>query len=249
MGLRVRAVEAVVNAKSPDDRSTPEFDAYTANYNEEINKALNFSGLDIDFFARVKNDYLVEILDARLGRAAEVALLDVGCGVANAHPQLVGRVGKLAGVDVSAASIAIARQRNPGIQYEVFDGTHLPFADRSLDAAFAINVLHHVSIPQRKPLVDDIHRVLRPGGLFAIFEHNPLNPVTRHVVDNCEFDKDAVLLKRRDSELLLNGSGFSDIKTRYIFAVPAAGRLLRSIDRLFSLLPLGAQYYTIGTKA
>lgn len=242
-------MEAVVSAnQSPNDLPTSEFDAYTANYNQEINKALRFSGLDIDFFALVKNDYLVDILDARLGGAAKVELLDVGCGVANAHKQLVRRVGKLAGIDVSAASIAVARQRNPGIQYEVFDGTRLPFSDRSLDAAFAINVFHHVPVTQRSALVDDIHRVLRPGGLFAIFEHNPLNPVTRHVVDTCEFDKDAVLLKRRDSEGLLSTSGFSDVKTRYIFAVPAAGRLLRGVDRLFSLLPLGAQYYTLGTS-
>jgi SAM-dependent methyltransferase len=234
--------------QSHDDHSTAEFDAYTAKYNEEINKALNFSGLDIDFFARVKNDYLIDILNARLGGAAKVELLDVGCGVANAHQKLVGRVGKLVGIDVSPASIAVARQRNPGIHYEVFDGIHLPLSDRSLDAAFAINVFHHVPVTQRIALVEDIHRVLRPGGLFAIFEHNPLNPVTRHVVDSCEFDKDAVLLKRRDSEALLNTSGFSDIKTRYIFTVPAAGRLLRSVDRLFSRLPLGAQYYTIGTS-
>jgi SAM-dependent methyltransferase len=233
---------------NPDDTNTVEFDAYTANYNEEINKALNFSGLDIDFFARVKNDYLVDILDARLGGAAKAELLDVGCGVANAHKQLIGRVGKLTGIDVSSASIAVARQRNPGIRYEVFDGTHLPIADRSLDAAFAINVFHHVPVEQRPALVDDVRRVLRPGGLFAIFEHNPLNPVTRHIVNTCEFDKDAVLLKRRDSETLLHTCGFGDISTRYIFSVPAAGSLLRKVDRLFSLLPFGAQYYTLGSN-
>jgi SAM-dependent methyltransferase len=249
VGLRFGTMETLVSINpSPDLPPSPEFDAYSASYNDEINKALSFSGMDIDFFARVKNDYLVDILDTRLGGAAKAELLDVGCGVANAHPRLIGRVGKLAGIDVSAASIALARQRNPGISYEVFDGTHLPFADRSLDAAFAVNVFHHVPIEQRPALVDDIHRVLRPGGLFAIFEHNPLNPVTRHVVNGCEFDKDAVLLKRRDSETLLQVSGFRDIETRYIFAVPASGRLLRGIDRLFSRMPLGAQYYTLGTS-
>jgi SAM-dependent methyltransferase len=249
MGHRFRTLEAMVSAaQTPEPPPNSEFDAYTANYNEEINKALSFSGLNIDFFARVKNDYLIDILDARLAGAAKVELLDVGCGVANAHPQLVGRVGKLAGIDVSAASIAVARQRNPGISYEVFDGTNLPFADRSLDAAFAVNVFHHVPVAVRPALVDDIRRVLRPGGLFAIFEHNPYNPVTRRVVNTCEFDRDAVLLKRRDSETLLSASGFGDIETRYIFAVPAAGRFLRGVDRLFSLLPLGAQYYTLGTR-
>lgn len=247
MGLRLRAVATMVSAMT-NPNGPAEFDAYTANYNEEINKALSFSGMDIDFFASVKNDYLVDILDARRGGAGKVELLDVGCGIANAHKQLAGRVGKLSGIDVSSESIAVARQNNPGIRYEVFDGTHLPFADGSFDAAFSVNVFHHVPITQRGALVDDIRRVLRPGGLFAIFEHNPLNPVTRRVVNTCEFDKDAVLLRRRDSESLLNASGFSDTKTRYIFAVPAAGRLLRGIDRLFSLLPLGAQYYTLGTS-
>ena len=247
MGFRFRAMATMVSAMA-DQNDPAEFDAYTANYNQEINKALSFSGMDIDFFARVKNEYLVDILDARLGGAAKVELLDVGCGIANAHKPLVNRVGKLSGVDVSSESIAVAQQKNPGIRYDVFDGTHLPFANGSFDAAFAVNVFHHVPIAQRGALIDEIRRVLRPGGLFAIFEHNPLNPVTRHVVNTCEFDRDAVLLRRRDSESLLSASGFSDIKTRYIFAVPAAGRLLRGIDRLFSLLPLGAQYYTLGTS-
>jgi SAM-dependent methyltransferase len=229
-----------------DSTRAPEFDGYTANYNEEINKALSFSGMDIDFFARVKNDYLIDIIEARLGGADKVNLLDVGCGIANAHKQLVGRVGKLSGIDVSGESIAAARQTNPGVRYEVFDGIYLPFADRSLDAAFAVNVFHHVPIAQRPALVDDIRRVLRPGGLFAIFEHNPLNPVTRHIVNTCAFDKDAILLKRQDSETLLRAAGFADISTRYIFSVPPACPLLRKVDRLFSLLPFGAQYYTLG---
>jgi SAM-dependent methyltransferase len=229
-----------------DGTKTPEFDAYTANYNEEINKALSFSGMDIDFFARVKNEYLIDIIEARLGGADKVTVLDVGCGIANAHKQLVGRVGKLSGIDISAESIAVARHTNPGVFYEVFDGIHLPFPDCSLDAAFAINVFHHVPIAQRPALVDDIRRVLRPGGLFAIFEHNPLNPVTRHIVNTCAFDKDAILLKRQDSETLLRAAGFGDISSRYIFSVPPAGPLLRKVDRLFSLLPFGAQYYTLG---
>jgi SAM-dependent methyltransferase len=224
-----------------------EFDGYTSNYNEEINKALSFSGMNIDFFARVKNDYLVDILSARLGGASKVELLDVGCGIANAHKQLVGRVGKLSGADVSSESIAVARQNNPDIGYEVFDGTHLPFADSAFDAAFAVNVFHHVPIAQRPALIDDVRRVLRPGGLFAIFEHNSLNPVTRHIVKTCAFDKDAILLRRRDTETLLQAAGFGEISTRYIFSIPPAVPLLRKVDRLFSLLPFGAQYYTLGT--
>ena len=45
----------------------------------------------------------------------------------NARAKDLGRVGKLAGVDVSSESITVARQNNPAIRYDVFDGTHLPF--------------------------------------------------------------------------------------------------------------------------
>lgn len=225
----------------------PEFDAYSQNYNERINKVLKFSGLKIDFFARVKNDYLIDILRLRPGGAAAVSILDVGCGVGNAHRQLVGRVAKLTGIDVSPASIAVARQCNPGIEYECFDGLHLPYADNTFDVAFAVNVLHHVPVANRHILAVEIRRVLRSGGLFVIFEHNPLNPVTLHVVNNCEMDNDAVLLTRRDTEELLRAAEFKNIQSRFILAVPAAGSLLRKIDRCFSLVPLGAQYYTLGS--
>lgn len=40
---------------------------------------------------------------------------------------------------------------------------------------------------------------LKQGGHFIIFEHNPVNPVTRHLVKNCPFDADAVLLGMRET--------------------------------------------------
>ena len=39
-----------------------------------------------------------------------------------------------------------------------------------------------------------MRRVVRPGGLLCIIEHNPFNPLTRLAVVRCEFDRDAVLL-------------------------------------------------------
>jgi SAM-dependent methyltransferase len=235
-----------MHASTPGN-APPEFDAYSQSYNEQINKVLKFSGLKIDFFARVKNDYLIDIINLRPGGAAAASILDIGCGVGNAHRQLVDCVAKLAGVDVSPASIAVAQQCNPNIEYECFDGLHLPYANSTFDVAFAVNVFHHVPVPNRHALILEIRRVLRSGGLFVVFEHNPLNPVTLHVVNNCAMDNDAVLLNRHDAEELLRTAEFQDIQTRFILAIPAAGSFLRKIDRWFSLIPLGAQYYTLGS--
>jgi SAM-dependent methyltransferase len=122
----------------------------------------------------------------------------------------------------------------------------LPYPGGSFDAASAVCVFHHVPVANRVHLAQDVRRVLRAGGLFAIFEHNPLNPLTMHVVNNCEFDKDAVLLRRRETESLIEKAGFRDVDTRFILTLPAKGRIPRGVDRLFARIPLGAQYFTVG---
>jgi hypothetical protein len=66
------------------------------------------------------------------------------------------------------------------------------------------------------------------------------------VVNNCEFDKDAILLRRPETEILLKDAGFQRIYSRFILTVPAKGSLLRKIDKLFAHLPIGAQYYAVG---
>jgi len=65
------------------------------------------------------------------------------------------------------------------------------------------------------------------------------------MVSNCEFDKDAVLLRKSETERLLAEAGFREISTRFILSVPAKGRMLRGIDRLLAWMPFGAQYYSV----
>jgi len=235
----------------PDSQNTSntqprEFDAYNRTYDEAVNNALAFTGMKVDLFTRVKAYYLLDIIKRLRPEMSTVDVLDVGCGIGNMHPHIVGRIGQLTGVDVSTRCIETARERNSRVKYATFDGINLPFPDRSFDLAFAVAVFHHVPIGDRLPLAFEIRRTLRPGGVFAIFEHNPKNPLTMRVVNNCEFDKDAVLLDRRDSEALLVSSGFQDVATRFILTIPAAGSVLRTIDRLFATFPIGAQYYTLG---
>jgi SAM-dependent methyltransferase len=229
-------------------RSAPEateFDAYNASYDDKVNEALSFVGLKVDFFTRVKAHYLLDILHERCGDIKKLAVLDVGCGIGNYHSILVDRFRSLTGTDVSGECIERARERNVNVAYEIFDGRTLPF-EQSFDAAYAINVFHHVRPDDRSALLDSIHRSLKPGGMFVLFEHNPRNPLTMRVVNNCEFDHEAVLLTRQAAEQLVVKAGFKEVTTRFILAIPPLGILLRSVDRLFSRLPIGAQYYTVG---
>lgn len=230
------------------EQPTPpsQFDAYAASYEQAVNQSLAFVGMKVDYFTRVKAAYLLELLADHFGSTDGLNLLDIGCGVGNFHPLLGPQVGALSGVDLSAECLRQAQARNPGVGYSHYDGHRLPFPDDSFDAATTICVMHHVPPEQWPGFVTEMKRVVRPGGLAVVFEHNPLNPLTRRVVSTCEFDADAVLLRRGKLRGLMAEGGFGEIRSRAILSIPSFGRLSRRIDLALGHLSLGAQYYVRG---
>ena len=90
----------------------------------------------------------------------------------------------------------------------------------------------------------------RPGGVLAVIEHNPLNPLTRLAVSRCEFDDDAVLLGRRRTERLLRAARLElHPPSRYIAFFPWRNALLAKTERALRRIPLGAQYVVTGRPA
>jgi 2-polyprenyl-3-methyl-5-hydroxy-6-metoxy-1,4-benzoquinol methylase len=223
-----------------------EFDAYHQNYNAAVNASISFSGLTVDFFTRVKAEYIFSVLATQFDDVSRLDLLDVGCGIGNCHSFFARKIRTLAGVDVSSDCIVTAAKRNPWVDYRSYDGNRLPFDDSQFDVAFTICVMHHVAPEQWASFVRELRRVVKPGGVVLVFEHNPYNLLTRHVVSNCVFDSDAVLLTAGQTQRLLKEAGFHGVEARYILTVPPANRILQKVDSLFGRLPLGAQYYAMG---
>jgi ubiquinone/menaquinone biosynthesis C-methylase UbiE len=224
-----------------------EFDAYSKAYDQAVNDSIAFTGLSVDYFTRVKANYLIDLIADHFGEPKTVSVLDVGCGVGNYHKLIVDRVGQVTGVDVSESCIDVAKKHNPQVQYQAYEGERLPFADAAFDVAFTVCVMHHVPPAQWPMFTAEMKRVLKPGGMVAVFEHNPLNPLTQRVVSNCVFDKTAVLLRTGKTRELIANAGFHDILVRSIINIPPSGRLLRSLDLALGRLPLGAQYFVKAT--
>ncbi len=225
------------------ERPETEFDAHSEGYREAVEESIAFSGAGLDFFTRAKADALLELATARLGPPEELGFLDLGCGPGETDRFLKGRVARLAGVDISPEMVMRARERNPWAEYRGYTaGEPIPHEDASFDVSFAICVFHHVERDRRPRLVREMARVTRPGGLIALFEHNPLNPLTRKAVHDCEFDRDADLLTRRTASRLLKQSGLGDPDGRYIVFFTRESELLRGVERRLGWLPLGAQY-------
>ena len=213
-----------------------------------MRKAISFAGGDLDFFTETKARVLLDLIRRRLGDPTEMRVLDVGCGPGATDAYLVPHVHELQGIDVSEGILETARTANPGVVYTAFDGVRFPFDDGSFDFAFAICVLHHVPPPNWPGFVAELARVVRPNGLVAIAEHNPFNPLTRLVVHRCEFDDDAVLLRRGQVEALERQAGAEPVDSRYIVFFPWRNRLLERVERGLRMVPLGAQHVVAGVR-
>ena len=223
------------------------FDAYDRNYREVVQSSIDFSGLPHSFFMTSKADLLSEVVAAHFG-SAKPSVLDIGCGVGTLHPLVKNTFSGLNGVDVSERSIAQAQQANPWAQYKSYDGHALPYCDGDFDMVTAVCVMHHVVQAEWPEFVREASRVVRPGGLIGIIEHNPYNPLTRLAVRRCPFDKDAILLNSGLTGRLLREAGLRNVESRHFLLLPSAAPLARRTEGLCAKLPLGAQYLTCGEK-
>jgi SAM-dependent methyltransferase len=223
-----------------------DFDRFVDSYEQEIAGALPLSGPDPGFFLELKAELIVGLVRRRWGDPARARVLDVGCGPGTMDAYLVGRVGSVHGVDTSSAMVQHAALRNRTVVYAVCEPDRLPFEPASFDVAFASCVLHHVDLQDRRMFARELQRVVAPGGLVVVLEHNPFNPLTRRAVSNCAFDEGVRLVSMRESTRLLDDAQATVLERRYIVFLPWRGRHLRRIEAGLARVPLGAQYLVAG---
>jgi SAM-dependent methyltransferase len=224
--------------EAPD--GTQKFDEYVQSYSDLHAKSLAASGENPEYFAQYKLDCL-----KRCGAPKSEPLLDYGCGIGNVTTKLATHFEAIHGYDPSSQSLDAARQRMPKATFHS-DPKTLPqdfFATGILSG-----VLHHVPRAERLGLLETILSKLAPGGRLFVFEHNPLNPLTRRLVANCEFDDDADLLWPWTVRELLQRAGFKPVQLDYIVFFPKALALLRPLEPRLRWLAAGAQTMTIGTR-
>lgn len=130
--------------------------------------------------SKVKAPWVSQRIFARFGdRSAQV--LDVGCGAGFLTNALATQNFEITGLDSSAASLRTAEKHDSTgrVRYIEGDAYQLPFPDHSFDAVSAMDFLEHVESPQK--VIQEIARVLRPGGLFFFHTFNR-NPVAHLMV-------------------------------------------------------------------
>ena len=217
-----------------------EFDLFADEYDQQHRANIALTGEGPEYFAQ----YKLQAFRAMVPGSAR-DLLDFGMGTGNSIPwfQKYFPASNLTGVDVSQRSLDIAQARFPGAAAGVrLTGHRIPVDDNHFDAAFSACVFHHIDHGEHVAWLADICRVVKPGGMLAIFEHNPLNPLTLRAVNTCPFDINARLIRAGKFAEAYRSAGWKQVCIRYHIFFPRALAALRGLEPSLSWLPLGAQY-------
>ena len=96
------------------------------------------------------------------------SVLDLGCGAGGPTTRALAERFNVTGVDISAQSIALARQNVLGAQFILSDMTELDLPPDSFDAVAAFYSIIHVPRQEQPALLARIASWLRPGGLLIM---------------------------------------------------------------------------------
>lgn len=232
-----------------EEKSFDNFDEFARDYRDIHNENIRLTGADSHYFSEFKVKWLREYY----GNSGPSAILDLGAGDGTclSYFRTYFPKAKLYGIDVSGLSIEEAAAKNiPDTEVRVYNGTEIPYSENRFDAILVATVMHHIRFELHEGLMKEALRVLKPGGRIFIVEHNPWNPVTRHMVNTCPFDEDAVLLKPAYARKLLQQCGFREVKNHFTLFFPRGGffKVFHFLEKYLSPLPIGGQYVAVGRK-
>jgi SAM-dependent methyltransferase len=227
--------------ESFDPAHQAEFDRYATSYDAMHAKSIAASGEGTEYFGIYKQ----RVLERLLGHGFDRPILDFGCGIGNLTHLLVESFPTVHGYDPSSQCVKLARERTPKAAF--FEDTEDLPKDH-YGAVVLANVLHHVPPANRAGLLQTVVRAIAPEGRLVIFEHNPLNPVTRSAVAACPFDEGVELLFPWEVKRLLRGAGLTAIDRDFIVFFPRFLSMARGLEPRLGWLPLGAQVCAWGRK-
>lgn len=122
----------------------------------------------------------------QLGDVRGKYLLDLGCGAGENSVYFAGKGARCVAADYSPGMVEVALQlaQKNGVEVEgrTVNAMALDFSDNTFDIVYAANLLHH--IPDPKIALQEMHRVLKPGGKACFWDplkHNPVINVYRRM--------------------------------------------------------------------
>lgn len=105
-------------------------------------------------------------------------VLDLCCGSGQGTQFLLKYSQNVTGLDASPLSLKRAQQNVPQARYVEAFAEDMPFVDNEFDIVHTSVALHEMEPPQLRQIIQEVYRVLKPGGVFTLVDfHNPTNPL------------------------------------------------------------------------
>lgn len=100
-------------------------------------------------------------------------ILDIGVGGGRTTAPLLSISRNYIGIDYTEKMVAGCRQRFAGVKFLLMDARNMAFAAASFALVlFACNGIGMVDHEDRLQILREVHRVLKPGGIFLFSNHN-----------------------------------------------------------------------------
>ena len=220
------------------------FDNYSNEYNDIMQEQHKMFG-DVSYYS----EYKAKITKDLVGNKKNLKILEFGCGIGRNLSYLaeISEYCEVYGYDISPESLKIAERENPNAHI-ITSEQELEEYSESFDLIFIAGVYHHIAVGLRESITTNIRKLLKDDGKLVIFEHNPYNPVTRHLVNTCEFDADAVLLEKSELIKLFVDNNFTKRSDGYALFFPPKLKKLNFLEKYLKRLSLGGQYYVLFDK-
>jgi len=162
-----RAANRRFQQEDPAFRLPPDYylyETYKLNYREYRDDGLETAREMLDWSAR--------------HGCRHTHILEWGCGVGRIirHLPRLSKPGTgITGVDINPAMIGWNSTNLPGIAFHTIDyNPPTPFADGSFDLIYALSVFTHIEREHQHAWLQEMHRLLQPGGLFLFTTHGHL---------------------------------------------------------------------------
>ncbi len=136
------------------------YDAVAPKYAERFAGELRHKPLDRELLGRLANE---------VSERGEVC--DLGCGPGQTTAYLHSCEVRVCGLDISAENLREATRLHPGVVFEQGDMLALPRADGTVAGVVAFYAIVHFSTAQLRRALEEMYRVLRPGGRLLLAFH------------------------------------------------------------------------------
>lgn len=220
-------------------------------------KAVN----DHNYFVKVKSLHLLRKAEEIYRDTKKLICIDLGCGTAETTEYFQDKFGHIFCCDYSRGMLEYATKKNlRNVTFKLCQSEKLPFDNNNVDVVLMYGIIHHIDTEEKvMRTFEEVSRVLRKGGMVAVYDFNPLNPVSRHIVKTCPIDVGVNLdgYRRRvfpttfyswELMAILRSAGFGILKHEYLIFFPKFLSAFLPLEKLLARIPLGGMYSIIGIK-